>query len=209
MLKYKVDVCALLETRVKVANFQKFSKNIFKYWKILNNYHCAYNGRIWLAWNPNFFDVTVLSDCEQGIFTKITKVGSDLTIILLAVYAYNTQELRKKLWEFISSICSLYSDPMIVCGDFNSVLLATDRLNGGAVTEAEIKDFDQCIQSNCLYQVPTVGADFTWCNNQEGQDIIIYRIDRCLANQSWLSSFPRIKGEILEKRISLITMQFL
>lgn len=50
-----VDVCALMEIRVKAKNFAKVSHNTFPRWENINNYYHDVNGKIWLAWNPLIF----------------------------------------------------------------------------------------------------------------------------------------------------------
>lgn len=37
------------------------------------------------------------------------------------------------------------------------------------------------------------GADFTWCNMQEGENIIQLRLDRALANIKWIGKFKGVR----------------
>lgn len=59
LLHHKVDVCALIETRVKVNQFPKAFAKIFKCWQAFHNHDHASNGRIWLAWNPKIVALKV------------------------------------------------------------------------------------------------------------------------------------------------------
>ncbi|XP_056698608.1 uncharacterized protein [Spinacia oleracea] len=65
-----------------------------------------------------------------------------------------------------------------------------------------IMDFEMCTQSNKLFQVHTVGAYYTWCNNQYGSNRIVSRMDRCLANQLWLDKFHMVTAEVLDMNVS-------
>lgn len=80
----------------------------------------------------------------------------------IAVYGCHSQELRKGFWSFITALKTN-------CGDFHSVLLTEDRVNGVPVSASEIADFTDCMSSHSLYQVKTVGA---WCNNQKRGSIL-------------------------------------
>jgi len=108
---------------------------------------------------------------------------------LLVVYAFNTQEQRKGLWKFINDTCSKTcktSGNLLIGGDFNSVLLVDDKLNGNLVTQEEIQDFANCLLLNNLSEVRTIGDYYTWCSNQASNDRIYSKMDRFLANTSWL-----------------------
>lgn len=202
LLKNKVDVCALLETRVKVGKFEKISAKIFKGWSVIHNYTHAPNGRIWVAWNIRTVNVVLVSTCAQGICCQVTDLCTSESFYFIAVYAYNTLDERKGLWDFMTAICSQITSPMCFGGDFNTVLLSDDRKNGNPVTQGEVKDFEECLQQNGLAEVRAIGSYYTWCNNQDGDDMILYKLDRVVANNSWLLAYPSTTVEVLEKGVS-------
>ena len=41
-------------------------------------------------------------------------------------------------------------------------------------------------------------VDFTWCNQQEGDNSVYLRLDRALATQDWLEHFPNVRVQHLE-----------
>lgn len=202
LLKHKIDVCGLLETRVKNSNFLRISQKIFRNWHVINNYQFAGNGRIWLDYNSNKVSITVLEACNQGICVKMGIVGTDHELLFSAIYGCNSEEERRGLWSFITMINTKYPTAMFFCGDYNSLLSVNDRLNEAPVSEAEIREFADSIKDNNLYHMKSIGAHFTWCNNQEGDSRIHTKIDWCLANQSWMTKFPSVFAEILEKNVS-------
>lgn len=129
-------------------------------------------------------------------FVLISLQSGEISYVV-AIYGFNTIELRKDLWEFINQICTLYADPICFCGDYNSVLLIEDRVNGNPVTSAEFQDLEACIRANALSEVRTIGGYYTWCNNQEGDDRIVSKIDRCLVSPSWKLRYPDVIVEML------------
>lgn len=157
LLKNKFEICALLETRVKVDKFKKASSVMFRDWPVIDNYDAAPNGRIWVAWNPRIWDIKVVSSCAQAILREVVSLPSCVRFHLVVVYAYNTQEQRKELWNFIDDTCNKISGNLLIGGDFNSVLLVDDRLNGNPDTHQEIQDFDGCLPLNNLSKVRTLG----------------------------------------------------
>ncbi|XP_013447034.2 uncharacterized protein [Medicago truncatula] len=162
----------------------------------------AANGRIWIGWNPKFWDVKFDASCVQAIHCEVIHLNSNICFNLVAVYAFKTQEQRKGLWKFINDICNKTSGNLLIGGDFNSVLLVDDRLNGNLVTQQEIQDFADCMLTNNLSEVRTIGDYYTWCNNQASNDGIYSKIDRFLANTNWLHSFSNVVGEVYPKGVS-------
>lgn len=91
---------------------------------------------------------------------------------------------------------------LLIPWNFNNVLTVDDRLNGNPVTEHDIQDFSECLLHNKLSEVRTIGDHYTWCNNQASGDRIYYKIDRFIANTSWLQRFNNALGEVLPKGVS-------
>lgn len=87
-------------------------------------------------------------------------------------------------------------------GDFHTVLGVEDRLNGQPVSEAEIRDFAECMKHNELTELRYIGDSYTWCNNQEHDSRIFYKIDRCMANVNWFTHYGSACVEILDKSVS-------
>lgn len=61
----------LLETRVKKNKAQLVAARIAPHWQLENNYAHATNGRIWVIWDTNAYDVTVLSQHTQYMHCNI------------------------------------------------------------------------------------------------------------------------------------------
>lgn len=55
-----MSLCGLVETRVKECNKDAVLKADAKDWKVFCNYQYAPNGRIWVCWNPNELDVSLV-----------------------------------------------------------------------------------------------------------------------------------------------------
>lgn len=198
----KVNVAALLETRVKREKSQKILEKIGRVWNSLNNYDYAVNGRIWIMWDPKKVSVRLVEGHEQAVCCELLDVESGLSQYFVAVYACNTGERRKSLWEFLRHLCGTIQGPILCGGDFNVVLQRCDRERGAIVTVAEIEEFRSCVEDTELMEVRALCPQFTWCNNQEGEDRVNTNIDRCLANQNWFEEYSRVVVERLEKSIS-------
>lgn len=116
---------------------------------------------------------------------EVMDVRDDRTQHLIAVYAQNTMEQRKYLWDFVTRRCS------------------TDRYQGNAVTPMDIQDFNDCLTRNNHLEIRAVGYEFTWSNSQEGSRRICSNIDRCLANTQWFNEYSHVIVERLRKGVSV------
>lgn len=94
LLKNKVDICGILETRVKKGN----SKNIFRRiacdWDYCFNNEHAYNGRIWMIWKKDI-DVHIIDKGSDFIHCKVTR--GDIKTVLTVIYGSNDLHQREDL----------------------------------------------------------------------------------------------------------------
>ncbi|XP_060212045.1 uncharacterized protein LOC132639621 [Lycium barbarum] len=188
-------VVGLLETRVKEPKAQRIMQNLLPGYMSLHNYQIAANGRIWLFWDRKLYAVNLIKTGAQLIHCLLTNRQDGAEWLLTIVYAYNTIEQRKELWETLKEISQTCNKPWLVCGDFNNVLYTQDRIYGNPVTDAEIRDFTDCIQDVGITELPWKGNYYTWTNNQQGIDRIYSRIDRAFGNDDWMHQWGRITTE--------------
>lgn len=177
----KISIAALLETRVKIENSKKIMEKVGRGWSAVNNYDKASNGRVWILWDPKKVSITVIQTHAQAICCEIVDVETGQGQYFVAVYALNTMEQRKELWNFLKS-CMQLQGPIFISGDFNAILHSSDRLNGSQVTSAEMEDFKGWVQESEVVEIRALGPHLTWCNNQMGEDRISTNIDRSFAN---------------------------
>ncbi|XP_074301068.1 uncharacterized protein LOC141632419 [Silene latifolia] len=179
-----VGFFGLLETRVKTSAINKVQLGLGDHWKFLNNNDVREGGRIWVVWDNSMFDVIVLVKTAQGA-------------------ALNAD--RKELWQSLLDFHSSLQGPWMVMGDFNNVLNMDERI-GAPVTLAEVKDFQECVDACGLYDLSSTGAYFTWNNKQEGDERVFSRIDRVLANDTWILNGPDGSITFMPKAYMIIVL---
>lgn len=112
---------------------------------MINNYSATINGRIWILWDPNYYDVKLIKAEAQVIHCTVSKTSNSGEYAVSIVCGYNTFEKRKQLWEDLKEINQRITIPWIIIGDFNVVLQLQDRKHGNPVTKSETHDFTDCI----------------------------------------------------------------
>ncbi|XP_010687526.1 uncharacterized protein LOC104901634 [Beta vulgaris subsp. vulgaris] len=125
---------------------------------------------------------------EQFIHCFLKPVNGDRGFYVTFIYAFNERGRRMKLWEELRMII-MTSDPWLLCGDFNCVMNTEERI-GAPVREAEMVDIRACMIHCGLQDIKASGNFYTWNNKQEGVHRVFSKIDRMVANKSWLDAYP-------------------
>ncbi|XP_074283590.1 uncharacterized protein LOC141608133 [Silene latifolia] len=185
----KVGVFGLLETRVKVDFINKVHQGIGTHWSLVTNIASHEGGRIWIIWDDTNYSVEVHGSEAQVIHTKVTYGPTRESWWMSMVYGYNRIAEREALWESLCNMSCLVDGPWVVLGDFNNVLAMNERI-GSEVTVAELKGFQDCVDSCGLMDIPAQGAFFTWTNKHEVGSMVFSRIDRAMITDGWLDRYP-------------------
>ena len=58
-----------------------------------------YNGRIWITWKPGFYHIVPIR--MNALTCEVCYVPLEVSFLVTFVYAFNTKEERKSLWEYL------------------------------------------------------------------------------------------------------------
>ena len=97
LLQNKVSLAGLVETRVKSNNVRSVLRGIAPGWQALHNYEDSANGRIWVIWDDNWYEVKKITSSSQMLHCQVNERSKGYQIILSVVYGLNTAEQRKSL----------------------------------------------------------------------------------------------------------------
>ncbi|KAF5206108.1 reverse transcriptase, partial [Thalictrum thalictroides] len=117
------------------------------------------------------------------------------------VYASNSKQERKTLWNDLCRLQSSINGPWTILGDFNCVLASTERYGCEPVHPHDIEEFVDCVNTLGLVDLQYSGAFFTW-NKTEGNIRKGSKIDRCLVDVNWSTVFPATVVEFMNPILS-------
>nr|POF06371.1 hypothetical protein CFP56_59434 [Quercus suber]POF10146.1 hypothetical protein CFP56_77127 [Quercus suber] len=83
--------------------------------------------------------------------------------------------------------------PWVVCGDFNEILHLDEKTGWKECDVDQIKEFREVLSRCGLFDLGFVGQRFTWCNGRFGEQRTLLRLDRMVANETWVQIFPKAK----------------
>ncbi|WP_336622383.1 endonuclease/exonuclease/phosphatase family protein, partial [Vibrio cholerae] len=121
--------------------------------------------------------------------TSILYSANNFNIICTVVYAFNEEEKRKPLWDYLVAQSKNVNLPWLVAGDFNSILYNNDRMNNGCYNFVGEHNFIDCITLSKLVEPNFSGNFFTW---RGGNSFSIHsKIDRVFVNPIWLDKIDK------------------
>ncbi|XP_074276943.1 uncharacterized protein LOC141600598 [Silene latifolia] len=137
---------------------------------------------------------------DQLIHFKVHHHESCLNFHLSIVYGCNDPLDRHRLWS--SLVAASNAEPWLVLGDFNVVITSSEKLSNTPPVLPDMLDFNDCLASCHLDDLTCTGVDMTWTNKQDSVTRVWSKLDRMLANPSFISSFPNAFGHFQEPGLS-------
>lgn len=84
--------------------------------------------------------------------------------------------------------------PWCVIGDFNEVLLLTEKSGRRVRPEQQMQEFRTALEMNDIFDLGWIGDKYTWSNKHTDGTFIKERLDRGVANTKWSEIFKN--GEL-------------
>lgn len=144
------------------------------------------NTKIWLFWNASvaISDIT-LNPQDITVLAK----KDDMEVVVSSVYASTEKNIRRSLWDHLLNISA--AKPWMVCGDFNVVTTAAEKLGGNPHNWNAMCEFNDFIDEAKLINSHAEGPNFTWCNDHPVTKIW-ERLDRFLVNKECFNLLPNL-----------------
>lgn len=161
----KLSIFYLLGTHIKQENASRIASKLSSSFKWVFNYEFLDNGRVWLGWDPSFWNVTVLHKSAQQITCSVSSVDGLVSCVVTSVYANNTREARKSLWSDLHQVQASFPEnnpPWCVLGYFNAIL--SDSETNADIPQLFLSkiEFKDCIGQLGITDLRLDGSLFTW-----------------------------------------------
>ena len=153
-----VGLFGLLETRIKSRNMQN---NVFSSdgkWSLVTNYNQHNGGRIWLLWDPKYFELEDITTFTQCIHVKVSVRNRLQSFWLTMVYGLNKATERDELWNQLEQIRQKIDGAWCVMGDFNAISGLNERLGGSVVNNADIQPISKMMTECEIEDLKAKGA---------------------------------------------------
>ncbi|PKU79785.1 Putative ribonuclease H protein [Dendrobium catenatum] len=187
-----LKMLCILEAKISLASsddlwFQR-SHRLFENEGNCNNFGDSVLGRIWIKWDESVLSFNPIASSFQHIH-GILSVGSFPPIFLTVIYAANSVEDRKKLWDQIIASSPPLDQPWVILGDFNCYRYETEKAGGTVSTSSRLGELNSFIFNCGVQDLSSTGLYYTWFNQRVDNPIHI-KFDRVLVNNALLDVFP-------------------
>ncbi|XP_010463046.1 PREDICTED: uncharacterized protein LOC104774305 [Camelina sativa] len=122
--------------------------------------------------------VDIVESSDQFIHARVVN-GAEV-VHVIAVYAAPTVSRRSGLWTKLHDTMVGVADPLIVGGDFNTIIRLDERSGGNGLLSADSLSFGDWIISESLIDMGFRGNKFTWRRGKIAQHFVAKRLDRVL-----------------------------
>ncbi|GMI74475.1 hypothetical protein HRI_001116800 [Hibiscus trionum] len=146
-------------------------------------------GGLFLAWSPSLA-VSIRSYSINHIDADVRDVNSDLQWRFTSFYGNPVESQRSSSWDLLRSLDTDRTSPWLVAGDFNEVMLASEKKGGCVRSERNMEAFRSAMCDCDLADLGFSGNWYTWERGRLSSNNVRERLDRGIANPSWRACFP-------------------
>nr|POE68302.1 hypothetical protein CFP56_34322 [Quercus suber] len=111
----------------------------------------------------------------------------------ISFYGHFDMSKRHTSWQLLEVLKDQCTMLWVVFSDFNEIMHQHEKLGWMEREMKQMEGFRECLSRCGLVDFGFVGQHFTWCNGQFGEQRTLLRLDRMVANSSWLELFPDAK----------------
>ncbi|GJW79122.1 hypothetical protein Tco_0140804 [Tanacetum coccineum] len=200
----KLSVCAIPESHVCDAKLEKLCSYVFRNWEWTSNGACCSKcSRIILGWNRNEVDLSMISFDDQVIHSRLWMKADKKELFVSFIYAHNRYTHRRTLWSNLK-VHKHYvrHRPWCILGDFNATLFLDDMAAGSSTIDIYMREFKECVHDIEVLDVQKGGLKFTWNQKPKGNDGVLKKIDRVMANLEFNDLYPGAHALFQPYRIS-------
>ncbi|XP_058784057.1 uncharacterized protein LOC131658822 [Vicia villosa] len=144
-----------------------------------------------LSKDPGCFKIRSFSD--NHIAGSCQLEDDDVPWFFSGFYGFPEDHLKKNTWLLIQGVFREAVGKFICFGDLNDTVQEEEKLGGNYRTVSQMAWGRQTLEACNLLDMGFSGYKFTWSNGRRGQENIQCRLDRGLANSSFLEEFPCTK----------------
>ncbi|PNT61201.1 hypothetical protein BRADI_5g11925v3 [Brachypodium distachyon] len=156
-------------------------------WSFLFSPSDGASGGLLTAWNPEDLACSLLARHPYSLSCTFSYKTSDFSFSLTNVYGPCGPDDKQAFLGELLSIGLGINGPWALIGDFNLILRPAERSNLN-FNVPEAARFAACLIALQLLEIPLLGRNFTWTNQQSAP--ILVNLDRAFVNLRWSNLLP-------------------
>ncbi|KAH6760569.1 hypothetical protein C2S51_017518 [Perilla frutescens var. frutescens] len=105
-------------------------------------------------------------------------------------YGWPEQKYKENTWYLLKEIKPTQRMAWMCLGDFNTIMWYSEKCRGNSKSWIEMNMFRDTLLQCHLIDLGYCVNQFTWSNGRGGDDNVLERLDRALANRDWQRLYP-------------------
>ncbi|XP_061342522.1 uncharacterized protein LOC133288718 [Gastrolobium bilobum] len=194
--KHRIDLTAIFEPRISGAKAQKIIKRT-GYNNCIVEEAQGFMGGIWVLWNKEFCNVTILEKNMQMVHLKVC-FFDNVAFLCTFIYANPREEVRRSLWQDLRRIADSMNEPWLITDDFNEIASPFEKRGGAPVDLYKCNRFASLLTDLKMIDLNSSGSRFTWRGPRFlNMDRVFKQLDRACSNDLWRVTFEEGHEHIL------------
>ena len=111
-------------------------------------------------------------------------------------YGHPEAHKRIEAWFLLKHLKSLALGPWLCAGDFNEIIDQTEKIGGRQRPNYLMENFKSTLEFCGLYEVECKGPRCTWNNGREGEQFLMEKLDRVMANHAWHTRYSNVEASL-------------
>ncbi|XP_019163182.1 PREDICTED: uncharacterized protein LOC109159537 [Ipomoea nil] len=153
----------------------------------------GHSGGLALLWN-NIVEFAVTGYSSNHIDTEIRLDVGCPCWRFTGFYGYRERQRRREAWQLLRTLSARSQLPWVVMGDYNDLLDQFEKRGRVPHPGWLINGFREAVADSGLQDVPFGGHQYTWVKSRGTDRMIEEKLDRILANDSWLNLFEGVQA---------------
>ena len=188
LLQERATVLCLVETKLDVLTASMASELMGLAFDYVLLPSIGASGGIIVAWDRAEWVVSAHACRSYSVTLEIAHISSPASSWTLScVYGPVLEDLKPTFLTELRDVCTQYTGPLLVCGDFNQIYRAEDK-NNSRLNLRSMRRFRRAIDESHLQELYLNGRLYTWSSRRSTPTL--ERLDRAFANVDWLEAFP-------------------
>ncbi|XP_071727981.1 uncharacterized protein [Rutidosis leptorrhynchoides] len=146
------------------------------------------SGGMFLIWDTTTFNVTEAVEDQYFLTVKGKWRGKNTESIIVNVYGPHNDEGKIPMWNSIENLMNYKDVEWVICGDFNEVRYASERMNCEFVDRRAAR-FNDFIDKMLLIEIPLIVKRFTRISDD---GVKLSKLDRFLVSENFIQTWGDI-----------------
>ena len=177
----------LSETRLSSSEFARIQNRLGDFFGLSVDSR-GRSGGLALLWRKDI-DVVLYSMSLHHIDVVVNRGLGEEEWQCTGFYGWPEIQNRHLSWNLLESLAAQSSLPWLCLGDFNEILLSSEKFGGVDRAEWQMENFRSAVNVCGFHDVLFTGYEFTYDNGRELEDNVQSRLDRALVTTSWSNIF--------------------